>query len=183
MLKKGAIELSVNFLVIIIISIVIFGFGVYFISKLSATATDLTQMTVSELDQKIASLVCEGFDRVCIGTEKKVIQKKKFDVFGIKIFNVMPTQNFDIIVSTPSDKLGIKFDKTDIPLPPASTPLIVNPTSRSVNIGQNEEKNIGIGVQVPPNAIPGTYILNVEIKSQNGNQYTPTQKLYVEVPN
>lgn len=181
MLKKGAIELSVNFLVIIIISIVIFGFGVYFISKLSATATDLTQMTTSELDQKIASLVCEGFDRVCIGTEKKVIQKKKFDVFGIKIFNVMPTQNFDITVSTPSDKLGIKFDKTDILL--TSPGLIVNPTSRSVNIGQNEEKNIGIGVQVPPNAVPGTYILNVEIKSQNGNQYTPTQKLYVEVPN
>jgi len=181
MLKKGAIELSVNFLVIIIISIVIFGFGVYFISKLSATAADLTQMTASELDQKIANLVCEGYDRVCVSTEKKVIQKKKFDVFGIKIFNVMPTQNFDITVSTPADKLGIKYDKTFIPL--TSSKLIVNPSTRSINIGQNEEKNIGIGVQVPPSAVPGIYILNVEIKSQSGTQYTPIQKLYVEVPN
>jgi len=179
MLKKGAIELSVNFLVIIIISIAVFGFGVYFISKLSATATDLTQMTASELDQKIANLVCEGFDRVCIGTEKKVIQKKNFDVFGIKIFNVMPTQYFDITISPPTDKLGIRYDNTPIPL--ASSPLIVNPSSRSVNIGQNEEKNIGIGVQVPPNAVPGTYILNVEIKV-GSNQYVPIQKLYVEVP-
>ena len=181
MLKKGAIELSVNFLVIIIISIVIFGFGVYFISKLSATATDLTQMTASELDQKIANLVCEGFDRVCIGTEKKTIQRKKFDVFGIKIFNVMPAQNFDITINPPTDKLGIKYDKTPIPL--TSSQLIVNPGSRSVSISQNEERNIGIGVQVPPDAVPGTYILNVEIKSQGGTQYTPIQKLYVEVPN
>ena len=171
MLKKGAIELSVNFLVIIIISIAVFGFGVYFISKLSATATDLTQMTASELDQKIANLVCEGFDRVCIGTEKKVIQKK--------IFNVMPTQYVDITISPPTDKLGIRYDNTPIPM--ASSPLIVNPSSRSVNIGQNEEKNIGIGVQVPPNAVPGTYILNVEIKV-GSNQYVPIQKLYVEVP-
>ncbi|HLC60849.1 MAG TPA: hypothetical protein VJJ52_05470 [Candidatus Nanoarchaeia archaeon] len=181
MLKKGAIELSVNFLVIIIISIVIFGFGVYFIAKLSATATDLTQLTASELDQKIANLVCEGFDRVCIGTEKKVIHKKKFDVFGIKIFNVLPTQNFEITVNPPTDKLGISYSNTPIPL--TSPQLIVNPASRSVSISQNEEKDIGIGVQVQPNPVPGIYILNVEIKSQNGAQYTPIQKLYVEVPN
>lgn len=179
MLKKGAIELSVNFLVIIIISIVIFGFGVYFISTLSSKATDLTRMTTTELDQKIADLVCEGYDRVCIGTEKKTIAKKNFDVFGIRIFNVMPTQDFDITVTPPVDKLGIRYDKTPIPL--TSSQLIVNPGSRSVNIGQNEERNIGIGVQVPPNAVPGIYILNVEIKI-GSNQYVPIQKLYIEVP-
>jgi len=138
-------------------------------------------MTTTELDQKIGNLVCSGFDRSCISAEKKIITKKNFDVFGIKIFNVMPTQNFDITVDTPTDKLGIKYDKTPIPL--TGSKLVVNPGSRSVNIAQNEEKNIGIGVQVPPDAVPGIYILNVEIKSQDGSQYVPIQKLYVEVPN
>lgn len=180
MLKKGAIELSVNFLVIIIISIVVFGFGVYFISKLSATATDLTQMTTSELDQKIASLVCEGFDRVCIGTEKKVIQKKKFDVFGIKIFNVGSNQFFTVTVSS-TKRIG--FDKIEYSV--TSSELNINPISRpSFEIDQNEEKNIAVGVQVNPSASPGIYILDVDIRA-GGNYYGPanTYKLYVEVPN
>src|SRR3989344_2739291 len=125
MLKKGAIELSVNFLVIIIISIVVFGFGVYFISKLSATAADLTQMSASELDQKIAGLVCEGYYRVCIGTEKKVIQKKKFDVFGIKIFNVESDQYFTVKVLS-TKRIG--YDK--IVNNVGSGELSINPENR-----------------------------------------------------
>ena len=178
MLKKGAIELSVNFLVIIIISIVIFGFGVYFVSKLSATASDLTQMTASELDQKIANLVCEGYDRVCISTEKKTITKKNFAVFGIKIFNIGPKQSFTVTVGS-TKRIG--FDKIEYLA--ASSELTINPTSRPpFEIDQNNEKNIAIGVQVNPSAKPGIYILNVEIKV-GSNQYVPIQKLYVEVPN
>ncbi|HLC62056.1 MAG TPA: hypothetical protein VJI52_03520 [Candidatus Nanoarchaeia archaeon] len=178
MLKKGAIELSVNFLVIIIISIVVFGFGVYFISKLSATAADLTQMTTSELDQKIANLVCEGYDRVCIGTEKKVIQKKKFDVFGIKIFNVEANQYFTVTASS-TKRIGPDKSVNSI----GSGEIFINPENRpQVLISQNEEKSIGVGVQVNPSAQSGTYILDVKILRSGGSEYVPTQKLYVEVP-
>ena len=178
MLRKGAIELSVNFLVIIIISIAVFGFGVYFISKLSAAATDLTQMTTSELDQKIASLVCEGFDRVCIGTEKKVIQKKKFDVFGIKIFNIEADQYFSVTTSS-TKRIGLDNSVNSV----GSGELSINPENRpQILINQNEEKNIGIGVQVNPSAKSGTYILDVKILQSGGNEYVPTQKLYVQVP-
>lgn len=176
MLNKKSIELSLNFLVIIIISIVIFGFGVYFISRLSSEATELTQLTTSELDSKIEGLICEGFDRVCVVNERKVIRKKEFGVFGVKVLNILQDQTFDIEVK-PSNPLGYRKDKSPITDPP----LTVHPAVRTISIDKNEERDLAIGVQVPPNAVVGTYILNVEIKSQDGKLYSQILKLYVDV--
>lgn len=178
MLNKKAIELSINFIVILIISIVIFGFGIAFISKLSEHATELQDMTLSELDEKIGNLVCEGSDRVCIGVERKTIPRTKFDVFGVKILNILDNKNFDIIVS-PSSPIGYKKDKTPITNSPN---LSINPASRSIEIEKNEERTIGIGIQVPANAVSGTYIFDVKIEAPPGVSYSPIQKLYVDVP-
>lgn len=180
MLNKQAVELSLNFLVIFIITIVIFGFGISFISRLSSEATELQELTISELDEKIGNIVCEGSDRVCVGIDRKTIIRKNFDFFGLKILNVLDSQDFDIVVFPPSTELGFKKDKT--PIAKTSPNLIVNPASRSVFIEKNEEKNVGIGIEVPANAIPGTYILNVEIKTSEGKSYSLVQKLYVDVP-
>ena len=179
MQKKGAVELSLNFLVIIIISIVIFGFGVYFISNLSSKANDWAKISAEELDMRISDLVCSGFDSVCIPIDKKVIQKKGYDVFGIKIFNIYIKQNFKVEVTNPK---VIKSGSTDLDTP--SPKLNINPPGeRIILIDKNEGKSIGFLVQVPPNAASGTYILDAKITDQAGNQYGGAVfKLYVEVP-
>lgn len=177
MLNKKAIELSLNFLVIFIISIIIFGFGIRFISKLSSEAIKLQDITTNELDERISDVVCEGSDRACIGNERMTIRKKEVGIFGLKILNILDSQEFEIIV-TSSSPLGFKKDNTPITNPP----LLVNPSSRSVFIEKNEEAKVGIGVQVPANAVLGTYILDIDIKQQSGESYSAVQKLYVEVP-
>ena len=178
MLKKGAIELSMNFLVIIIISVVIFGYGVYFITSLSSKANDWTKMSTEELDKQIGDLVCQGFERVCITAGKKTIQKLNFDVFGIKVFNIYGPQTFSVEVTNTN---MIAPGGTDII--PASPQLNINPPDRrSVLIDKNEGKSVGVGVQVPPDAVAGTYILDVTISDQLNNEYVPIQKLYVDVP-
>lgn len=182
MLNKGAIELSLNFIVILIISIIIFGFGVKFISDLSSSATEIQELTVSELDEKISSLICEGSDRVCIGIDRKTIKRTKFDVFGIKIINVIDEENFRVRVYHPLEYLGFTRDKQEILRTGNLKGLLINPPERDVAIKKNEEKNIGVGVEVPVNAVSGTYILNVEIKTRSGELYSTIQKLYVDVP-
>ncbi len=178
MFNKRSIELSLNFIVIFIISVIIFGFGIKFISNLSSEATELQEITISELDQRIGNLVCEGADRVCIGIDRKTIKRSNFDVFGIKIINILDSPDFEIKVS-PSSPAGFKKDKSPI----SSSNLIVIPKERTINIEKNEEKSFAIGIQVPQNAVSGTYIFNVEItEKQNGNPYSPIQKLYVDVP-
>lgn len=168
-----------NFLVILIISITIFGFGIYFISSLAREAEDLRKLTLSQIDEQISDMACEGSDRVCIIEERKKIRQGKYGIFGVKILNIpdSPTSSDDFIIfANPSTPLGYKGD-AEI----TSPALIINPGSRPVTIKKYDEKKIGIAVQVPKDApVGGTYIIDVEIKN-SGKNYVPLQKLYVEV--
>ena len=177
MINKKAIELSLNFIVILIISIIIFGFGVRFISKLSSQATELQDLTIGELDDRIGNLVCEGSDRVCIGIDRKTIKRTKFDVFGVKIVNILDSQHFIVAVSRPTPS-GYTKNKAEIP----NDDLVWNPKERDIPIDKNEEKNIGIGIQVPADAVSGTYIFDVKIQTSDGKPYSNVQKVYVDVP-
>ena len=175
-LNKKAIELSLNFIVIIIISIIIFGFGVRFIYTLFSQANGLRDLTFDDLDKKIGNLVCEGSERVCVGIDKKNIGKGKIDFFGVKILNIVNDENFEIKVS-PSNPIGYKKNKDPI----SGQALIINPQDRPLTIKKNEDKTVGIGVEVPTNAVSGTYILNVDINNGN-SRYAQTLKIYVDVP-
>jgi len=177
MYNKKAIELSLNFIVVIIISIIIFGFGVRFISRLASEATELQDITIDELDQRIGNLVCEGSDRVCIGIDRKIIKRTRFEVFALKIINIFDDQSFDITVSRPTPS---GYTRNKVPI--QTDNLIWTPKERSIFIERNEEKNLGIGVQVPSIAVSGTYIFNIEIMTSDGRQYASIQKLYVDVP-
>ena len=176
MLSKRAMELSLNFIVIIIISIIIFGFGVRFLHTLFSQANELRDLTFDDLDKKIGNLVCDGSERVCIGIDKKIIGRGKFDVFGVKILNINNGENFEVKVS-PSSPIGYKKNKDPI----SGQALIINPQDRPLTIKKNEDKTVGIGVEVPTNAVSGTYILNVDINNGN-SRYAPTLKIYVDVP-
>ncbi len=177
MLNKKSIELSLNFLVIIIISITIFGFGVYFISSLAQEAEDLRGLTQKQIDEQISGFACEGSDRICIVAEKKKIQRGKVGIFGIKILNILESEDFQIVARA-SSPIGYKRDNSPI----TSPALIINPpVPRWESINKNEDRIVGIGVQVPKDApIGGTYIIDVEIRYVGG-LYVPLQKLYVEV--
>lgn len=170
-MKKG-IELSINFLVTIVIALTIFGFGVRFIYTLASEATELESLTTSELDKRIGDLLCESTDKVCIGKDKKVIRKGDFDVFGIKIINIQDVTDFEIIISRP-----------DIPgYTPNNNPIFGdelkwNPKSRTERLEREEENEFGLGISVPKTAISGTYIFDVRVEP-----YGTLHKLYVEVP-
>ena len=174
--KKG-IELSMNFVVMLIIAIVIFGFGIRFIYTLSSNANDIKDISSKELDARVADLLCSTSQKICIGTDKKIIQKGKFDIFGIRILNVGDAQDFDILIQRPSPS-GFTKQKQAI----SNDGLLAVPNERSERFLRNEERNFGVGVEVPSSALSGTYIFDVRVQKANGEQYGSTQRLYVEVP-
>lgn len=174
--KKG-LELSINFIVIIIISLIIFFFGARYIYKLGSEATTLQSMTVEELDRRISNLACEGSEKVCFGFDKKIIKRGKLGIFSLRIINILDSQNFDVIVTRPSPR-GYTKDGTAI----TNDDLIVKPASRSTYIKENEEKDLAIGVEVPKqNVLSGTYIFDVKIEPYYSLDNT-LYKIYVEVP-
>lgn len=169
-MKKG-IELSLNFLVTIIIALAIFGFGIKFISNLASDVTELESLTTEQLDKRIENLVCDT-DKVCIGTTKKTIQKGNFDVFGIKIINILESQEFNIDIGVSKIIKGNE-EITD----PSELNKVTIKYRQSIFIEKNDEENMGIGVEVAKDAVSGTYILDVRVP-----QYDELQKIYVEVP-
>ena len=174
--KKG-IELSFNFIVMLLIAIVIFGFGVRFIYTLSSQAIDLKDMTSQELDDRVADLLCSNSQKICISTDKKIIQKGKFDVFGVKVLNVGDEQTLELHITRPNPSA---YTKQNTPI--VNDVLEWSPDYRLMAFKQNEEHKFGIGIVVPPTALSGTYIFDVKVLKTNGDQYTSTQKMYVEVP-
>jgi len=177
-MKKG-MELSLNFLVTIIIALVIFIFGVNFIYDLSSQATELERLTIEELDDKIGELLCDSTERVCIGIDKKTIQKGKFDIFGIKITNINSGANFEISIKPTGHVKG------NGPVLPADPEAIKLKYRQNFFIQRNGEETLGVGVDVSKNADSGTYILDVEVKqiTETGAEpYSGLHKIYVAVP-
>lgn len=168
---KKAIQLSLNFLVTVIIAVVILVLGVKFINDIAGEATELESLTTEQLDKRIGQLVCESTDRVCIGISKKTIPKGEFDVFGIKIINILDRQNFEIDIKKPSPS---GYTKNNEPIPTNNIELKYR---NNLFIGKNEEESIGVGVEVPKDTKSGTYIFDVKVQP-----YDEIYKIYVEVP-
>lgn len=184
-----------NFIVIMIMSIIIFGFGIKFISDLARTAVDVHKISLSEIDKMGGGIICGGSDPVCLDQYSIKIRRGDYVPIGIKILNVLEPpssssgQDFDVDIS-PSNPIGYKKDKTPITDPP-SPPLVLYPDKRrSLFIEKNEEKIARTLVQVPRKAIPGVYIVNFYVKTNvrqpDGTldyvDYANVRKLQVEVP-
>ena len=174
---KRGIELSMNFIVVLIISIVVFAFGIRFIYKLVSDTNDFAGMTFDQLDDAISSLICGSSDRVCITGDQKEVRRDQIAVFGIKIMNVLDSQNFNIIVTRPSPGGYTKNNKEIF-----GDKIDWKPKIRSVYIASNEEMKVGVGIYVPKTAVSGDYIFNVDIRSQDGSPYSNMQKFYVNMP-
>ena len=159
--------------------------------KLYSEAQGIGDLTTSQIDEMISDLVCEGYDKVCISTDKKVIQRGKRDVFGISIFNVLDQidpftpSKFSVTIEPPPPPSpdGYTKDGTPITVTDSSKRLIIQPTTiLLISIKQNQEVKKGVLISVPKDAVSGIYIFDVKINKQDGTEYSPVQKIYVEVP-
>ena len=81
--KKGAIELSVNFLVISRLAIVIVGFSFYIFFTVFGEAQDLSDLTQEQLNERIEDLQCDG--TVCMSSSYKKMNRGDLNLFGVKI--------------------------------------------------------------------------------------------------
>ena len=177
-MKKG-IELSLNFLVTIIIALVIFGFGINFIYNLASEAAEMESMTTEDLDKRIGELLCESTDKVCIPVNKKTIQRGEFGVVGVKIINILTdTSSSEFGIDVQVSK-GFKKNNEEI-TDQADLDKIDVKHRGHVIIEKNEEADIGIGVEVVKDAISGTYVLDVTVEYSDDE--TILQKIYIEVP-
>ncbi len=175
--RKAGIELSINFIVMLIIAIVVFSFGVKFVYDIVTEADDLASITQSQLEQKMESIMCDSSQRVCIGRTTKEVRPGRVDIFTLGILNTYNTKTtFNIQVYAPSG---------------APTGLVWRDPA-PVEINPNTQERVPIAVQVPRGANRGDrFVLNVKVTSPQipqhpplpfTDQYGPTQVIQVIVP-
>ncbi|MBW2966653.1 hypothetical protein KY342_06130 [Candidatus Woesearchaeota archaeon] len=181
--NKKAIALSVNMLVIIILAVVIFSFGVYFLYSIMSQSFKLKGMIDQDLDDQIETILCDK--PVCMTTNYKKIFRGEYEIFGLRIYNNLgTTKNFKITMN-PADPKG--YDKQGDELteddPDLFYSLGVDIEQRVLELGASRERGIGIGIEVPKNAKSGTYVFNINVEVIEDNRlYGSPQQIRVEVP-
>ncbi len=203
MTRKASFQLSVNFLVILIICIAIFSFSVFILKKFFTQAETIKMTYDERTEQEIERLLDDG-SRIAIPFDKKTINNGDFKTFGIGVLNILNTgesNNFMINVSFKK-----AFDKRNEPICDIMHGGIdmytVNcgspetwlqttagtPTGQGVSIRKtiknNEQEKFLLGVDVK-NAPAGTYIFDLSVEYYNSTDwvsYDTLHKLYVDVP-
>jgi len=180
MKKRAAIELSVSFMIVLIISAIVLSMGIYITYKFFSHGSGMV-LTFDERTQQELERALDDGSKVAIPMNSKIIHNGESDTFGVGILNVdgESDDSFDVSItySKAVDKDGNLCSGCDS----------ANPGSWIQSIGlndmvipNNEKQKFLVGFQVK-GAQPATYIFNVDVK-RDGTPYDVTKKIYVEVP-
>jgi len=178
--KKG-MELSINFIVILILSIVVFGFGIKILSGIFGGASEIEKITLEEINRHLIDIMCDSSERICVAPTTIELRPHGSGYFTIGILNTYDDRT--------TFYLGVEQSSNDeIPTIGEEYWLL---GEDFVKIDPNEQKKLGLGVLVPGGTKKGTYVLNVYVckgvsscdkDSPSNVRYGTTQKLYVVVP-
>jgi len=186
-MNKKALELSINFIVMLILAIVVFGFGLFFIDKLFGNVKEIQAELDKDSERNIESMLDRG-KMVAVLIQSKEIKHTEVAMFGLGVLNVNDdpptifyvTIECTVAVDTRDEVIGngcegvwtFDYDKS------TSNIFEIAPFS----LEKNEKKIIPIPIQVPGGKQDGTYGFTVTVKDQFGDVYggAPRQ-IYVTV--
>ena len=166
--NKKAIQISINFIVILVIALFVFGLSVYFLKSVFFTSKQTFEQTSEQLDKQMINLAC-GNRHVCLSATRFKIPRAKDDIFGVNVYNsnankIIVRISVDADSSTvtsvsggkkPSDHLNILFGKDVDNVGNKYWEFALDPEQR---------KSIGILIRTRKNADPGEYVLNVRTR-------------------
>ncbi len=177
-MNKRGIALSINFLVIIIISIVVFGSGIAFLYKLMGSAEEFKGSLDTKTAEQLNRLLVDQGQKVALPRQSVQTEAGKISTFGVGILNIQESKygtKFTVKIQA-----SVAVDKDQKPLSlPGKEWLIYN--SGPYVIKENEHKSIPLGISVPKTAKKGTYIFNVNVLDGNGKIYDNIKKFNVVV--
>ncbi len=175
-MKKG-FELSVSFLVMLIITIVVFGLGIRFAYNLFSKSHETIEAFDEQTQRQIENSLYAG-NIVAIPSNQKEISIGKTEAFGLGILNQLGEKKyFKVFIgfSTAVDEHGDKFE--DYILDEVNVEDWTFKESRAYELDDNEHEIIPLSFTVPLGTKKGTYVFNVEVYYSN-NENVGRNNLY-----
>ncbi len=160
--KKGAIGLSINFIVIVVISLVILGLGIAFLYQLVGGAKETKAILDSKTQSQLERLLVDEGKKVALPSHSASVYPGDFKSFAIGVLNIDETdfgKTFNLDV-----KLSKAFDSSDKEISNSGADSWLIFDKGPYTIEENDNKIIPIGINVPKTAKKGTYIFNAEVK-------------------
>jgi len=173
-MKKKGIQLSMNFLVTIIIALVILASGILLVNKFfensKKIAEDLDQRTKDELNR----LLDQG-QQIVIPFSTQTIKKGRSHIFGVGVLNINPQNQF---------KIEIEFSRAEDQNKNRIPNVIIDDwftyDNSLFSLDKNQRDTKKVLVTVPNEAQKGTYIFNVLV-SNNDGAYDNLKKIIIMV--
>lgn len=193
--KKG-IELSINFIVMLVLAIAVFAGGLVFASKFFSKAGDIQGALSSQTQTQIEALLDDGSPTV-LPIHTKSIPRNTYDTFGLGIMNIKdgPEENFtysisftkfvsktdtSVICNNPNSCLTARIPDADYPQNWITPNTALAPVE--ITLKRNEKKSVMILVQVPQGMPSGSYLYKIEVKDSANNLYDAPLQMIVKLP-
>lgn len=156
--KKG-IELSINFVVILIITLVVFGGTLAIAIKVLKGADEMKKGLDKQTEERLQSMLTSGSEEVAIPFTNKDTKQGEPVVFGIGVLNTLGINaEFQINIEQ-----GTAVNKDGEEISPGTWTFI---TPTNIGAVRNNDYKISSIVLIPSSNIVngGTYVFNIRVK-------------------
>ena len=177
MSKKGVVGLSMNVLVVIIISLVILGLGVSMLYSFIGGAQDIKDKLDAKTSQELERLLVNQGKMVALPLHVASVERGNDHIFGIGIMNIGNVGN-SFHINIPTYKV-INEDNVDVTTSvDVSDWLLFN--DEEITILEGDHVKEIIAVIVPKDAVKGQYIFTARVYAGE-NPYGNKQTFIVNV--
>ena len=184
--QKGAIELSMNMLVVIILSLVIVGGGVTLLYKFVGSAIDIEGDLDSQTQEEIERILIDEGRQTAMPIQTKMVEAGDSTILGLGIRNIKPsldTFSINIEFDRMIDINGMMYQsESDL------TPLNINPeewllyNTEPFDLETGGYSKEGISINIPKNAPKGEYVYKAKVTTTADNlQYGRTQPFTIQI--
>ncbi|SRR3989344_845108 len=180
MAKKGAIGISVEMLVVIIISLVVLSAGITLLYKFMAGAEDLRVQLDQRTTDEIQRLLIDEGKRVALPLHVTDLYPGESHIFGLGILNIDATQE-DFYLNIQLDK-AVDSARNDLSSQVQADKWSLYNTEKMV-IPRGAHRQEPIFVTIPAATPKGTYIFNVNVfnDADKTQQYYNTMNFIINV--
>lgn len=178
---RGAIGLSIETLVIIIISLVILSAGITLIYQFISGAEEIKAQLDSKTQDELERLLVSQGKKVALPLHVATVPRGDSHIFGLGILNTYDvTETFQIRIRLNKVTDETKADLTSQVNPQNIAGWALYNTASFV-IESNANNKEAILIQVPKDALKGDYIFVAEIFDSKNNLYGNPQTFIVKV--
>jgi len=171
-------EISINFLVMIIISLVIFIFGLIFAFRFFGQATSYQKQVDQNTRKEIENIIINQGNRVAAYPTTISLLPGKDDIVGLGIFSIGFNDSAVFSMSANCVKyINTQDMEEDSTLPNTCPKITILYTPPSVTIKPNSDFVYAIYIK-NTGAWPGLYVINARVVTGT-QQYGDIQKIYV----